>query len=151
MLIENCSSVGNRNMNEFLNWRSIAVIGTLVVLFGCGDEQNRCVIVKGKITYAGQPIEDGRVRFVPQLNTPRGTSFALIRQGEYRCDYRGGVSVGRHRVEIVAFDPNDHSLGGPGVPPRRQLIPSKYNDKSELTITIADGSKEAVQDFTLSE
>jgi len=52
--------------------------------------------------------------------------------------------VGSYRVEIFSYHPDDPIPAGPGAPPRRQLLPKKYNVLSELEITLeGDGTLEA--------
>jgi len=134
-----------RTTNLFL--LSLAVL--LTTIAGCGRDGLHQTIVRGQVTFAGRPVEEGQIRFVPQEGTAGPLSFAEIRQGEYFCDYQGGVPVGSHRVEIVAFDPNDPSPGGPGVPPPEQLLPPQYNRQSQLTLQVTDETSPMTHDFAL--
>ena len=72
-----------------------------LAITGCsGDSQNK--VVFGTVTCGGQRVEVGRVRFVPVDETTGPASVAAIIDGQYRIEARGGIPIGRHRVEIVA-------------------------------------------------
>jgi hypothetical protein len=58
--------------------------------------------VHGTVIYRGEPVPIGHIRFVPIDGTPGPASFASITDGQYRIDKRGGVPIGRHRVEVEA-------------------------------------------------
>jgi hypothetical protein len=131
-----------------------------VLLTACDRGGLERAVVAGKVTYQGQPVADGRIRFVPIKGTKAPMWGANIRDGEYEASGRGGVPVGTHRVEIVAWrtksdaaettksPKSDQIMGGA---PGQQYIPEKYNTKSELEIIIPPGSGEIVRDFDLTE
>jgi hypothetical protein len=73
----------------------------LPLLAGCGPEGST-KIVYGTVTYDGQPVETGKVRFVPIDGTSGPASMSPISNGEFRIEARGGVPIGRHRVEVDA-------------------------------------------------
>ena len=121
-------------------------------LLGCndGDGLSRAV-VSGSVTFQNQLVRDGQIRFVPQGHTQGPLTIEPIKNGQYRCARLGGVPVGMHRVEILAFHPDDPEPKGPGERPRRQLIPPRYNRESQLTVNISSNDGPVVQDFKLSE
>ena len=132
----------------------------LVLLIGCGGEGGwdveRCV-VSGAVTYDGQPIQEGLIRFVPEEGTVAPASAVQIQNGKYTIDAEGGVPVGTHRVEIEAYrdDPKGLADGEeeiPGVegPPQEQFIPEKYNRASELKATV-EGKSPVTKDFELTK
>ena len=124
----------------------------LAVLAGCGprDELQR-VLVSGDVTYDGQPVAIGQIRFVPLPGTNGPTSVERVLEGKYTTSSTGGVPVGKHRVEITAHDPEeyDNRPMGPGVQPIRQLLPEKYNRQSELEATVESGKRKTNLDFNL--
>ena len=133
-------------------------LGLLLLLLtaGCGgsDGDVERSEVSGSVTYAGKPIEDGQIRFVPEEGTVGPVSAAPIANGKYTIDAKGGVPVGAHRVEIEAYQV-DEKAGSeeiPGVegPPRKQYIPAKYNQKTELKADV-DDSGQVTKDFELSK
>jgi hypothetical protein len=74
--------------------------------------------------------------------------MARIAGGKYVCDDKGGVPVGKHRVEIQAWDPK-LPPGGRGEPTRPPLVPAKFNDNSELVETIAAEGGRVEKNFSL--
>lgn len=125
--------------------------GALVaaMMAGCnrpGTDLN-LVPVNGRITYNGQTIIEGLVRFVPVGDTRGPTSAAPIVQSEYRLDARGGVPAGEHRVEIEAY--RRDAIGN--VPPEADVIrdarpnylPPQYGPgRSTLRVTIPNDVSE---------
>lgn len=105
-------------------------------------------MVRGAITLDGSPVADGQIRYVPIEGTTGPVTIARITSGIYVCEAKGGVPVGKHRVEILAWDPNA-PYGGRGEPTRPQLVPDKYNENSDLVETIADGSGSVEKNFSL--
>jgi len=122
------------------------------LLIGCdkGDALTRA-IVSGSVTLRGQPVQDGQIRFIPQGDTRGPLTIEPIKDGQYRCAHGGGVPVGTHRVEILAFHPDDPEPTGPGERPRRQLAPIRFNRDSELTVTISSSNGDVIQDFALTD
>jgi len=105
--------------------------------------------VAGTVQYASQPLQEGEIRFVPLDGTIGPLTIAQIIDGKYIANNHEGVPVGRHRVEIRRYDFTDR-VPGPGSPPPKQLLPAKYNDKSELVLSVDAGVHDQVADFDLS-
>ena len=132
-----------------------------IVIAGCGGQEGpQRVVVSGAVTYQGQPVSEGKIRFSPAEGTEAPPSGTFIVQGQYVADAKGGVPVGTHKVQIEAFrpDPNFQKPAGPlptGITEeelgRVQYIPEKYNKRTELQITIPPGSDPITQDFELIE
>jgi len=129
---------------------------------GCGKPKIERAIVHGMVRFNGKPLSSGTIRFIPTAGTtPPGA--ADIVDGAYRVVARGGVPVGTHKIEITAF-----RMPPPGtVNPEReamkrehpyftfpemeeQYIPSKYNQKTELTLTIPPGSADVEHNIELT-
>ena len=129
----------------------------LATVAGCGSSDDLAkLVVSGMVTFRGEPIEDGEIRFLPTGDTRGPMSAAPIRAGHYEVATRGGVPLGTHRVEIRAFRPKQGAepLGDlpgvePGELPKEQYLPDKYNKKSELNVTIGSGDASS-QDFNLA-
>jgi len=142
-----------------------ALLGTLtaaLLLFipsGCGRDGPERVIVSGTVTYQGQPLEEGRIRFVPNKETKAPISGGFVRDGKYAVDSKGGVPVGTHKISIEAHrvDPNYKGPTNPppddieNRPPIQQYLPAKYNALTELEITIEPGSSKITEDFNLTQ
>ena len=121
-----------------------------VCLVGCGSSDGLTrVVVNGDVRLNGAPVEKGQIRFIPQVGTKGPVYIQEILDGKYTCDRAGGVPVGQHRIEILAWDPSVPFPKGPGAPTPKQLAPEKYNVKSELTITLDDSTNTVVKDFDL--
>jgi len=119
----------------------------LPLLSGCGGGIDR-VKMSGDVTYAGQPVKVGQIRFTPLPGVEMPLTIALIKDGRYNTSSNGGLPVGSFQVVIFSYHPDDPEPSGPGARPRRQLLPAKYNTRSELKITVEKGG-EQVHDFNL--
>jgi hypothetical protein len=116
---------------------SFMIASTLVSVTGCGPNDGlQRVRVHGRVTYQGQPVMDGQIRFSPDPGTEGPLSIAKIIDGEYAHDAQGGVPAGTHQIRFLAWDHKLPIPQGPTDPERPQLLPAKYNTESELTITI---------------
>jgi hypothetical protein len=126
-------------------------VASMASAVGCrrNDGPER-VALSGKITFQGQPVQEGQIRFVAIGGTEAPVTIGAVKDGVYSMAANNGVPVGTHRVEIVAFNPGDPAPIGPGAPPRKQLLPAKYNRQSELTVSIDTGQKQSAKDFDLT-
>ena len=140
-----------------LLFRRWVLMLSCAVLLGCssGSKIDK-VIVRGSVTLDGQPIPNGEIRFYPIEGTIGSVSGGPIKDGQYVAKGRGGVPVGKCRVELRAYRPPSGSPKGkiaPGMEegrPAVQYLPAKYNTRSELTATIESGSGSITKDFNLS-
>ena len=137
---------------------SAAALGLMVAsITGCGGSGDVAkTVISGAVSYDGQPIEDGTIRFVPTKDTRAPVSAAQIQNGRYSADARGGVPVGTYRVEIEAFRtdpkaPPGADTGGLEGPPPEQFIPEKYNRQSELELTLEPAGGPITRDFELKK
>ena len=134
-------------------------LSLLVAADGCGRAPE-AVVVTGSVNYQGQPIENGKIRFVPHEPNVTPISGAYIIDGKYRVVAKGGVPYGTHTVMIVAHRPTALYLRthGPPTPetdmdrvPKEQYLPAKYNTSSGLQITVEPGSAEIIKNFELTD
>jgi len=130
-------------------WPSVLLL--FVTALGCGSNGPEKATVTGTVTFAGKPIEFGMIKFNPIEGTSGPFSSAAIKNGEYRIDNKGGVPVGRHRVQIDGY--RKAIVAPPGLPleeaPPDQYIPAKYNSASELTEEIRADESPAIRNYTL--
>jgi hypothetical protein len=131
--------------------RAVAVFCLLCLLlfaagFGCSGGP-RWGTVAGQVTLDGKAVERGDVRFVP-TNGRTPTSGGQIKDGKYTAK----VPVGTMRVEITApkvvgkrklFDTKDSAWDEI----TEEMIPVRYNTKSDLTLTVESGVN--LKDFDL--
>ncbi len=104
----------------------LAVIG----LAGCGDSGPKLYPIEGQVTYLGQPVKLGTIRFEPAGDKmdPRATPEALIRDGRYELTRSKGVAGGPYTVYILAGD----GKSGPEMPYGNALFPPYYVTKVDL-------------------
>ncbi len=145
--------VNNRNCPQPSSRQVMLLFAAMLAvtpLAGCGDGIER-VQMSGKVTYAGQPVEDGQIRFIPAPGTEAPLTVEPIINGRYETGTSGGVPVGSYQVAIRAYHPDDPAPTGPDMPQRRQLLPKKYNNQTELKITLEPGQGKQEKDFILAQ
>jgi hypothetical protein len=128
---------------------------------GCGRDGPPRAIVVGKVTYQGQPIADGQIRFTPSKGSTGPVAVAKIVDGQYRADHHGGVPLATLKVEILGYETDPRYKGQENNkppmfsadewPPKRQYLPEKYNAKTELEAVLEDGTGEVRKDFDLAK
>jgi hypothetical protein len=129
---------------------SLGFVIIVIHVVGCGRSDGLTrVVVNGNVRLGGTPIERGQIRFIPNVDTPGPVTIEEIRDGEYSCKRSGGVPVGQHRVEILAWDPKVPFPTGPGQATPKQLVPKTYNVDSQLVVVLDNSSNPVVKDFDL--
>lgn len=123
---------------------SIFKFGLLIIglaLSGCGPQDMGRV--SGTVTLDGKPLPDAIIQFQP-TNGERPSAAATDATGHYELMYATttkGARVGEHAVTISTYSEFkvDEETGNrsPGTP---ELLPAKYNIKSELKKTVEPGS-----------
>jgi hypothetical protein len=130
---------------------SFGGLGALLVLgafalVGCGGPTT--VTISGKVTFDGQPVEQGLISF-QDVEGKVGPAENAITNGEYKVtDMPRGmkkvVITGSRKIgerPAYAGDPNS-----PMIPITESYIPAKFNDKTTLTY---DAQKTGTQNFDL--
>ena len=131
----------------------LAPIFVIALSCGCSkSDQLERILVSGAVTYKGQQVEKGQIRFIPTDGTKGPVTVDPIDQGQYTTKNTGGVPVGTHRVEILGYDAKQYASAGtgPGAPPVPQLLPKKYNLQSELKRTLEPNPSSQSLDFNLT-
>ncbi|QDT20662.1 carboxypeptidase regulatory-like domain-containing protein [Gimesia chilikensis] len=130
---------------SFNSLKFILISSLLFCFSGCaggsGEAVPELADVNGVVTMDGAPLVNAKVIFEPQETTGnarrRASSATTQEDGSYNLDYNedaSGASLGKHRVVIIKLTDNPEDAG-------KQLVPTKYNDKSELTADVkADGN-----------
>ena len=125
--------------------RALLLQVVLVGVVGCSGSSLQGT-VNGTVTLDGMPLKEGDVRFVPADGKSQ-TASATIIDGQFTAQ----VPTGEMRVEISApkvigkrkmYDTPD----SPVVDKVKELLPPRYNAKSELRLTVKSG----VQDQTFA-
>jgi hypothetical protein len=125
--------------------RCLAAVLTLLPLAaGCG--KNRPLELGGAVTYQGQPVQKGRITFLPADGNGPATA-AVIADGKYTATvYPGAKRVQIEGWKVVGQRP--YSVGNPKmVDVLEPLVPARYNEQSELKAEIRGGMKSL--DFNL--
>ena len=132
---------------------TFTLLTCLLLLAGCGKQGLERAVISGRVSYQGEPVQRGLLRFVPIEGTKGPPAGATIEAGSFTVKALGGVPVGTARVEIKAYrdigpPPDPQSPGAMlGMRPGKQYLPAKYNKRSELKVTI-DGGDQTI-DFEL--
>jgi hypothetical protein len=119
-----------------------ALLATLLSV-GCGT---RRPVVEGLITLDGIPVRKGAIQLIPADGKGQTAGTGVV-DGRYRMEASPGtmtVIVNWPQANGKMLDP-----GGSGQMIDRYVesLPPKYNEKSELTVTVKPGVN--VSDFTL--
>jgi hypothetical protein len=130
----------------------LALLGCLAAA-GCGGKR---ATVQGTVTYDGQPVDGGRIFFLPK-GEPAGRPavHATIEGGKYYLSASKGPELGLHSVEIVWHKkPGGKPMGKQGDPGFStddlvQTLPAIYNSKTTLSADVQSGSN--TFDFTLKK
>lgn len=123
--------------------------------FGCGSAEQgpERVIVTGNVTFDGKPVSQGEIWFIPAAGREAPQAGAIIKEGQYRVENKGGVPIGACQVKITADRPQADvkivSDGGPEEVPTTQYLPARFNEKTELTVEIESSSEPVNQNFDL--
>jgi len=108
--------------------------------------------VTGNISIDGAPLDQGSILFSP--DQPGGVSSgAEIVDGQYAIPAHQGLTPGEYTVRIYATDATaeavEPTLPGPGIKTQPERIPSQYNIRSKLKLTVAESDKAATFDLDI--
>jgi len=124
----------------------IAFSACIATVTGCGNSGPNRNPVSGTVSFKGDPVKYGTISFRSTDGKHVGTGE--INAGKYSILSEVGLVAGDYVVAITYPDPKvpaPRSDEPPGVSkPIREMLPAKYNDKSELKATIKDGSNDTV-------
>jgi len=118
--------------------RAMLALGSAVVLMGgCTSSPNGTL--DGEVTLDGAALKEGVVRFVPTggkgatstAPIKDGSFHASLNAGEYDVQFSSPKVIGKRRMMPDSPEVDDVS----------ELIPDKYNAKSDLKVTIQQGTQ----------
>lgn len=135
--------------------------GLTLMALGCGGSSGPELInVSGTVTYQEKPVKDGVIKFIPAANSQTPSRTVVIKDGKYDAAGRAALGVGTYKIQITAY--NGEPVATKSYPvsdaeseknepkPREQILPEKYNKKSEIeALTIKSGSEAITKDFKL--
>ena len=135
-----------------LRWASAICI---TVSLGCESKPHGLAPVSGIVTLDGQPVSGVRVTFQPSgrdvENPGPGSSAFSDASGRYELktvrDEHGAVP-GQHTVRILNPAPQLASSDDSAAPPRKEIIPRRYED-GHLTFDVPPEGTNAA-DFVLT-
>lgn len=138
------------------SWFAIAVIcaSCTAMLPGCSKSGTQ--EVSGVVMFDGSPLAEGQIEFIPIKPTRGPTAGAAIQNGEFEVPAvaNGLIVGGVYKVSISAmvgsgkFTRNPVAPGGKSET-LKELLPPRYNEKSELQITVSANADENKHDFQL--
>ncbi|WP_417383537.1 hypothetical protein [Gimesia sp.] len=138
--------------------KSLLLLSSVVLgltFSGCSSSEPgpERVIVTGNVTFDGKPVSQGEIWFIPAAGREAPQAGAIIKEGQYRVENKGGVPIGACQVKITADRPKEDvkivADGGPEEIPTTQYLPARFNDKTELTVEIESSSEPVTKDFDL--
>lgn len=114
----------------------------ILSLTGCGgggEPIPELAQVTGVVTMDGAPLDGAKILFEPQQASDkarrRASNATTQTDGSYTLEYNSdasGATPGTHKVMILKMPDNPDDAG-------TQLVPAKYNDKTELTAEVKEG------------
>jgi hypothetical protein len=129
----------------------------LTLASGCGGEDTLPrKAVSGTVTFNGAPLKAGRIEFQPTSANETVAGVAGIVDGRYSIAQADGLVPGKYLVMITGPlappAPPKEEMPGQRLPvaPAKELIPAKYNTKSELTAQVTKEGPNTF-DFKLTE
>ena len=135
--------LGMRSVAAVPQHSFLGLVLLLSLLLGGCSESSTHGIVHGTVTLDDQPLVEGTVRFVP-VDGASQTASAMVNDGSFTAT----VPVGQMRVEFSApkvvgrrkmYDEPD----SPEVDVVAELLPPRYNVRSEFTVDVQTGSQDA--------
>jgi hypothetical protein len=133
--------------------RPLPALGLALWIFGLLPGCGKRAAVEGTVTFAGRPVDGGRIFFLPEGEpVSRPAVHAPLEQGKYSLPAARGPELGRHRVEIVWHKkPGNQAPAQPGLvtDDMRQVIPAAYNSRTTLFVDMHRGTN--TFDFDLKE
>ena len=114
-------------------------LAVVALVAGCGGPRDGLQAVSGEVTWGGEPLPSGTITLQP-LKEGRATG-GQIEDGQFEIPASRGAKPGEYRVSIEAYLPTGKQVPSPEVPGEmvddvKQMIPPKYNSRTELRAQI---------------
>ena len=121
-------------------FRCLLVAGAVLALAGCSSSSGRSR-VEGTVRYGGEPVDQGGIAFVREGggSDPENRATGAIQEGRYNLEKV--PAPGAYRVQIYWHKKTGRKIGPPdqATDERKQAIPPKYNEKTELKVEVKPG------------
>jgi hypothetical protein len=125
----------NRPQTLIVSWLAFSCLLTA----GCGSKDG-LARVEGVVSLNGQPLSEATVEFRPAANEAAPSSGRTDADGHYELYYTfetAGAVPGEH---IVSIRTSETFFDEQGIErEREELVPAKYNIRSELKRTVEPG------------
>ena len=113
-----------------------------MAIAGCSDS-GPSGKVEGTVTLDGAPLADGSISFVP-ADGKTASAGGAIKEGKYSVDAEPGpkkITINATKVvgQKAAYEGDPNS---PKIDITEELIPDKYNTRTELTFEVKEGQNE---------
>jgi hypothetical protein len=131
-------------------------VGPALLALGCGSSGPAYAPVSGVVKLNGKPLANAAVNFQPRAasgnpNPGPGSHARTDQDGRFTLTVvgsdRDGALVGKHRVEISAFDRKAADTAGerPGAQQAlKNKVPPQFNDRTTLEFDVpSDGTAAA--------
>ena len=121
-------------------------------MVGCKPDDGLCS-VEGAVTLDGQPLADGTINIGPMVGQPGTAVGGKIVNGVYKVRASEGemiVTIRSQKAETIE-NPTEDDIAH-GVTERMvEQIPARYNQQSELKMTVNKGKNTVNFDLTSEE
>jgi hypothetical protein len=115
----------------------ITLAAALTLAAGCGDPSSG--IVTGTVTFDGTPVKSGMIQFVP-TDGKSPTAGGIITDGQFTVTVPVGTkTVVLSGVKVVGKKKVYDTPDSPVMDVTTELLPARYNTKSELTLEVKPG------------
>ncbi len=123
-------------------WTAAVFAAAVGLVVGCSGE-GASGEVSGTVTYDGKLVEDGAISFFP-ADGKGATAGSTIKEGKYSASKVpvGNVKVSISGSKVVGKKKVYDTPNSPEMPITEELLPAKYNTKSELTLEVKRGANE---------
>ena len=116
---------------------AVAALFCVACFAGCQPDDGLCP-VEGTVTLDGQPLEEGSIGMGPMVGQPGTAVGGKIINGEFKLRASEGEMLVNIRSQKKVPIEN---------PTPDELVPAKYNDRSELKFTVVKGKNQATFDL----
>ncbi len=111
---------------------------SLLAVLGCGDSSGRRE-VSGTVTFAGEPLKEGRLSLRPLGQGP--SAGCEIVDGQFHIPSHHGPKPGEHKVSIQAYQETGRMIASASDPRNKvaevaNKLPSKYAFNSPLRMDV---------------
>src|SRR5262249_6584785 len=126
-----------------------SVFAWIIMIAALGCTRGPAVgTVTGEVTYAGQPVKDGHVTFTP-VDGKGQTGGAPIVDGKFKAEQVPALKmkVELHGNKVIGKRKAYDTPESPVMDDVVELLPSKYNFNSEMTLDVKQGTQHVKYDL----